>query len=1183
MKNCLPRNRFRTIAAATTVVVAATLGATAVAPAHADPGPATAASATTSNAPTGTASAATAASPTLGDEQYRPRVHFTPQKNWMNDPNGMVFHKGVYHLYFQHNPQGDRWGNMSWGHATSTDLLTWTEQPLAIPQTFDDQGRPIESIFSGSVVVDENNTSGFGDGTNAPLVAIYTSAYEPAHPTRAGLQAQSLAYSLDDGYTWTKFEGNPVLDRNSANFRDPKVFWYDGPGGAYWVMVAVEALDHKVVLYKSADLKNWEHLSDFGPANSTGGIWECPDLFELPVDGDPNNTKWVMVVNLNPGAVGGGSGGQYFVGEFDGTTFTSESTEGAQSTPAGRVFAGFDDGTFDGWTLGNEPGNWKDGPWGLSPASGALDGQSPVIGFVGAGLVNGFHDGDWPVGTLESPTFTVSDPYINLLVGGGNHPHVDGSQLSNDPPAGRTVFDFELPDGQTLADSGWQLTGDFATDAARNPSTAGGDYYLGAKRINTWEGGPRGDDNTGEMLSPAFTLDGRYVSFLIGGGKRTDGTLQAELVVDGQVVRSQTGPEAGALNWVSWDASEFAGKQAQIRTRDEATGGWGHLTFDHVVVGDEPAQVRSDETSVNLVVDGEVVRTATGANSETLDWASWNVAEFAGRQASIRVIDNNRFGWGHLLLDQVMFADEAASTRLESYDWLDWGRDYYATVTYSGTPDSTSRVMQGWMNNWDYANDIPTSPWRSSMALPREVTLTQTAEGPRLTQKVVPQIDGRMDAANAQTRTDVAVDGETDLQLSGDVVKVDLTLRPGDAEQAGITVFGDDSSGTRIGYDTATGRVFVDRRDSGNVDFHPAFASVEDAPVALEDGTVTLEAYLDRASVELFTAGGRTTITDQVFPNAGADDITAWSEGGTATIERITVTPLLPTMFLADTAPVAPTGVTASPQAGGAALSWTAPVSDGESSITEYRVYQEGLDAAVATSTSLTATVTGLAPGTTTRFAVTAVNAVGESPRSDWSAPVTVPDGATAKPGKGTLWHDNLFSTGDYTMRMTLLKGQNATAFRLYENGTLIATVPLEYRGTAPQSAKVAVSGKKNGTYVYTGELVNSKGVTATSRATVKVTRALPATPVLSHDNRDGDGAFTLTATLRSGTNATSYRFLEGDTVIAEGTLTPRTPFAQTARADVTGAAVGTHTYRVEFTNASGTTASKPLTVTVRR
>lgn len=1195
MTICLPRNQFRAIAAATTFALAATLGAATITPAHADPRPAAPASAetgpvaapeTTASVPAPGPNAAASTSPASvapGAEQYRPRVHFTPEKNWMNDPNGMVFHKGVYHLYFQHNPQGDRWGNMSWGHATSTDLLTWTEQPLAIPQTFDDQGRPIESIFSGSVVVDENNTSGFGDGRNAPLVAIYTSAYEPAHPTRAGLQAQSLAYSLDDGYTWTKFEGNPVLDRNSANFRDPKVFWYDGPAGKYWVMAAVEALDHKVVLYKSADLKNWDHLSDFGPANSTGGIWECPDLFELPVHGDPSNTKWVMVVNLNPGAVGGGSGGQYFVGEFDGTTFTSESTEGAQTTPAGEVFAGFDDGTFGGWTLGNEPGNWKDGPWGLTPASGALDGQSPVTGYVGAGLVNGFHDGDWPVGTLDSPTFTVSDPYINLLVGGGNHPHVDGSQLANDPPAGRTVFDFETADGQTLADTGWQLTGDFATDPARNPSTAGGDYYLGAKRINTWEGGPRGDDNTGEMLSPAFTLDGRYVSFLIGGGKRTDGTLQAELVVDGEVVRSQTGSEAGALNWVSWDAAEYAGQQAQIRIRDEATGGWGHLTFDHVVVGDTPAQVRSDETSVNLVVDGKVVRTATGANSETLDWASWNVSEFQGRQASIRVIDNNRSGWGHLLLDQVMFADDAAPTRLESYDWLDWGRDYYATVTYSGTPDTNTRVMQGWMNNWDYANDIPTSPWRSSMALPREVALTSTPEGPRLTQKVVPQIEGRMDATNARIRANVTVDGETDLQLAGDVVKVDLTLRPGDAERAGITVFGDDTSGTRIGYDATTGRAFIDRRTSGNADFHPSFASVEDAPVALVDGTVTLEAYLDRASVELFAAGGRTTITDQVFPNAGADDITAWSEGGTATIESLTVTPLLPTMFVADTAPVAPTGVTASPQAGGAALSWTAPVSDGGSPITEYRVYQEGVDATVATTSSLAASITGLKPGTTARFAVTAVNAVGESPRSEWSAPVTVPDGATAKPGRGTLWHDNLFSTGDFTVRMTLPKGQNATSFRLYENGTLIATVPLDYRGTAPQSAKVAISGKKNGTYVYTGELVNSKGVTAASSTTVKVTRALPGTPVLTHDNRDGDGTFTLTATLRSGTNATGYRFLEGDTVIAEGTLTPRTPLLQSARAEATGASVGKHTYRVEFTNASGTTTSKPLTVTVRR
>ena len=361
----------------------------------------------------------------------------------------------------------------------------------------------------------------------------------------------------------------------------------------------------------------------------------------------------------------------------------------------------------------------------------------------------------------------------------------------------------------------------------------------------------------GIFTSPTFTLDGDYVSFLIGGGKRTDGSLQAELVVNGEVVRSQTGSESGQLNWRSWDVSEFAGSQAQLRIRDDATGGWGHLTFDHVVVGNEPATVRSDETSVNLVVDGEIVRTATGSDSETLDWASWNVKEFDGREASIRVIDNNRFGWGHILFDQVMFADAAAPTRLESYDWLDWGRDYYASVSYFGTP-AGSRIMQGWMSNWDYANDIPTSSWRSSMALPREVILESTPDGPRLTQRVIEQLDGQLNADAAQSRTAVEINGTADLDLTGDVVKVEAVLRPGDSDEAGITVFGDETSGTRIGYNTESGRVFVDRRESGNVGFHPRFASIEDAPVRLaEDGTVTLEVYLDRASVELFADDGQ--------------------------------------------------------------------------------------------------------------------------------------------------------------------------------------------------------------------------------------------------------------------------------------------------------------------------------------
>ncbi|GAA1646999.1 hypothetical protein GCM10009806_14960 [Microbacterium flavum] len=920
------------------------------------------------------ASPAQAADPDVSDpaqQQYRPLVHFTPEENWMNDPNGMVYVDGTYHLFYQHNPQGTRWGNMSWGHATSTDLMTWQEQPLAIPQSFDENGVPTEDIFSGSVVYDENNTSGLAaPGQPGPLVAVYTSAYTADDPRFPGIQAQSVAYSVDKGQTWTKYAHNPVLNRDSQNFRDPKVFRYDGPTGSYWVMAAVEATEHRVLLYRSDDLLDWTYLSDFGPANSVGGIWECPDLFPLPVDGDPGNQKWVMVVNLNPGGVAGGSGGQYFVGDFDGTTFTSESTVTSDALPTGDTFADFENGYGD-WTPHNEPGNGKNGPWTDAPATGALPGQSPVTGFVGAGLVNGFTDGDWPVGTLDSPSFTIGQPFVNLLVGGGNHPHLAGTQLANDPPAGRTLFDFELPDGQTLADSGWTLTGDFATDPSRNPSTAGGDYYLGRGRINTWEGGPNGDDNQGEMTSPTFTIDGDDVSFLIGGGKRDDGSLAAELLVDGQVVRTQTGPNAGQLNWRSWDVSDLRGQTAQIRIVDHATGGWGHLTFDHVVIGDTAAAARSEETSVNLVVDGQVVRSATGSNSETLDWASWNVRDLIGKEAHIQVVDNNRFGWGHILLDQVMFSGSPAGTRLEGYDWLDWGRDYYAGVSYSGAPTS-GRIMQAWMNNWDYSQDIPTSTWRSSMALPREVTLVSTPKGPRLSQKPVAQVQDQRDLAAAQTRTDVALDGPVDLDgLRASTARVDVVLRPGESGRSGITVFGDDTSGTRIGYDSDTGRVFIDRTASGQTDFSALFPSVDDAPVALNpDGTVTLELYLDRASVELFTADGRVTITDQVFPNAGADAVTAWSEGGTAQLQSITVTPLRATMWKAPdpTPPVITPTVTGTAGANGwytsdVAANWT--VADGESTVTG----SEGcLDSAVTSDTpGLTLTCHATSAGGTAR------------------------------------------------------------------------------------------------------------------------------------------------------------------------------------------------------------------------
>lgn len=246
-------------------------------------------------------------------EKYRPQFHYTPRINWMNDPNGLVFYEGRYHLFHQYNPFGNTWGYMSWNHAVSEDLVHWEHRPVAIPYGKEDE----EGIFSGGALVDHNNTSGFGDGSRAPLVAVYTSHY--TRPDGSTWQAQSLAYSIDGGETFVKYEGNPVLEFEDPDFRDPNVMWDDQFNR--WVMVVALPQQHKVQFYASENLVDWEFLSDFGPAGATGGIWECPDLFPLALDGDPENIRWVLHVDMNPGAIAGGSGSQYFIGDWNGTEF----------------------------------------------------------------------------------------------------------------------------------------------------------------------------------------------------------------------------------------------------------------------------------------------------------------------------------------------------------------------------------------------------------------------------------------------------------------------------------------------------------------------------------------------------------------------------------------------------------------------------------------------------------------------------------------------------------------------------------------------------------------------------------------------------------------------------------------------------------------------------------------------
>ncbi|WP_045729424.1 glycoside hydrolase family 32 protein [Pseudarthrobacter chlorophenolicus] len=507
---------------------------------------------------------------------WRPALHYTARDTWLNDPNGLVYYGGQYHLFYQNNPFGNVWGNMSWGHATSRDLLHWTEHPVAIACD------ETEDIFSGSVVVDHGNTSGLGTAESPALVAIYTSAFK-AGSEHGGTQAQSLAFSTDGGMSWSKFGGNPVLSRNSAHFRDPKVFRYQGENGAYWVMAAVEAQHQKVVLYRSEDLKVWDYLSDFGPANADAGEWECPDLFPLAVDGDPGNTKWVLIVNVNPGAVAGGSGGQYFVGHFDGASFVAD--ESSLAAPAG----------------------------------------------------------------------------ISAL------------------------------------------------------------------------------------------------------------------------------------------------------------------------------------------------------------------GDAAGATAALRCCL-----------------------------WLDWGRDCYASVSFSNVPDGR-RIIIGWMNNWDYANQLPTAPWRSSMTLARELRLTADGGSARLVQE--PVLGGGSSGTSLPGTGECVRSGTFDLAdaafrlpdaVPGAAQVIDAEILPGTAGQVSFHLLEneDGSAGTVLSYHPASAELVLDRRQSGNTNFHAKFPSAEAAPLNLADGVLKLRIVVDHCSVEVFAQDGQVVLTDLVFPLAGQTRNRLTATGGPASIRTLTVTAL---------------------------------------------------------------------------------------------------------------------------------------------------------------------------------------------------------------------------------------------------------------------------------------------------
>jgi len=319
-------------------------------------------------------------------EKYRPQYHLTPKSGGLIDPTDLIYVDGKY----QANKR----------LAVSADLLHWQVSPRTR------LSNERESEMSGSTVLDVNNSSGFGINGKPPLVAIYSGLRISDRR-----QYQCLAYSNDEGRTWSQYDRNPVIDIGSTEFRDPQVFWHQE--SKKWVMAVALAAERKISFYGSTNLKEWNHLSDFGPFGAQNGVWECPDIFRLPVDGDPGKQKWVLTVSVQP------LGGQYFIGEFDGTSFSADEKFLAdlrrmkknQNTVPGKLLFGFENGISDWQIEGNA--------FSQSPAKGSLAGQNPVFGFMGDYFINSFDSGDQGTGKITSPAFTITDRFLNFLVGGG--------------------------------------------------------------------------------------------------------------------------------------------------------------------------------------------------------------------------------------------------------------------------------------------------------------------------------------------------------------------------------------------------------------------------------------------------------------------------------------------------------------------------------------------------------------------------------------------------------------------------------------------------------------------------------------------------------------------------------------------------------------------------------------------
>lgn len=674
---------------------------------------------------------------------------------------------------------------------------------------------------------------------------------------------------MDDGYTWTTYDaGNPIIATPPSQyadqvneFRDPFVFWHAPT--KKWVSVVSLAKLHKLVIYISTNLKSWTLVSEFGPLNAVGGVWECPALFPLSVDGDENNVKWVIQLGLNPGGPPGvvGSGSQYFVGTFDGTKFVADgqadSGSGSGSGDTSTVYQSFEgSGDFAslGWTA-------TGGLAGASPAQGTLAGQNSVTGYQGSRLVNTFLNGDATTGTLTSPSFKITRGNINFLIGGGD---AAGQECINLIIGGQVVRTATGANNEALVSKTWDVTGYIGQNATIQivDNLTGGWGHINVDQITF--------SDPQEVTFADFEGSGNFESL---GWTATGDFVGAS-------------PAAGTLNGQN-PVSGFKGSRL-VNTFLNVDATTGTLSKNFKITkksisfliggGNIP-----DQECINLKVNGQVVRTATGANSEDLTLQSWDVSSWVGKDATLEIVDKSTGGWGHILIDQIVFSDAKVDSA-DGTTWMDWGPDFYAAATFNGLP-TNDRVSIAWMNNWQYGGAIPTSPWRGAMSVPRLLSL-QTIDD-KVTLVQVPKEDwASLETTTSYSNSWTSVsEGSQTLQLTGKAL--DITVTFSDRQAASGAQFGlalrahsDLSQQTRVGYDFGTKKIFVDRTKSGNTGFDGTFASVYRAPYVADNGLLTLRILLDWSSVEVFGGKGEVTLTSQIFPNDSGTNVVIFSSGG---------------------------------------------------------------------------------------------------------------------------------------------------------------------------------------------------------------------------------------------------------------------------------------------------------------